>query len=89
MSSDKPRVLITGASGLIGGLTWRSLGHKYEFSGLNRRALPEIPNTPGDISDFDTILPAFEGCDMVFYIANYTGYANSWYMHLNMGIIAS
>jgi len=42
MSSDKPRVLITGASGLIGGLTWRNLGHKYEFSGLNRRAVPEI-----------------------------------------------
>jgi len=72
MSSDKPRVLITGASGLIGGLTWRNLGHKYEFSGLNRRAVPEMPNTQADISDFDAILPAFEGIDMVVHMARQT-----------------
>ena len=89
MSSDKPKVLITGASGLIGGLTWRNLGHKYEFSGLNRRAVPEIPNTQADISDFDAILPAFEGIDMVVHMANYTGDADSWDMHLNMGIIGT
>ncbi|MCI0771313.1 MAG: NAD(P)-dependent oxidoreductase [Chloroflexi bacterium] len=89
MSGDKPRVLITGASGLIGGLTWRNLGHKYEFSGLNRRAVPEIPNTQADISDFDAILPAFKGIDMVVHMANYTSDAHSWDKHLQMGIIGS
>ncbi len=64
MASNRPKVLITGASGLIGGLTWRNLGHKYKFSGLNRMAVPEIPNTQADISDFDAILPAFKGIDM-------------------------
>ena len=89
MSSDKPRVLITGASGLIGGLTWRNLSHKYEFSGLNRRAVPEIPSTQADISDFDAILPAFNGIDMVVHMANYTSDAHSWDRHLQMGIIGT
>ena len=43
--SKKPKVLVTGASGLIGGLIWKNLGHKYEFSGLNRSPLKEIPTT--------------------------------------------
>ncbi|MDP6455676.1 MAG: NAD(P)-dependent oxidoreductase [SAR202 cluster bacterium] len=89
MSENKPKVLITGASGLIGGLTWRNLGDKYEFSGLNRRAVPEIPNTQADITDFDAILPAFEGIDMVVHMANYTADESSWDMHLNMGIIGT
>ena len=33
--SEKIKVLITGASGLIGGLVWKNLGDKYEFSGGN------------------------------------------------------
>ena len=89
MSGDNPRVLITGASGLIGGLTWRNLSHKYEFSGLNRRAVPEIPNTQADISDIDAILPAFKGIDMVVHLANYTSDAYSWDEHLEMGIIGT
>jgi nucleoside-diphosphate-sugar epimerase len=89
MTSDKPKVLITGASGLIGGLTWRNLGHKYEFSGLNRRAVPEIPTTQADISNLEAILPAFKGIDMVVHMANFTGDADSWDMHLNMGIIGT
>ena len=89
MAGDKPRVLITGASGLIGGLMWRSLGNKYEFSGLNRRAVPEIPNTQADIADFNAILPAFEGIDMVVHMANYTSEVHSWDKHLRMGIIGT
>jgi nucleoside-diphosphate-sugar epimerase len=89
MSSDKPKVLITGASGLIGGLTWRHLGDKYEFSGLNRRAVPEIPNTQADIANFDAILRAFEGIDMVVHMANYTSDVDSWDLHLNSGIVGT
>jgi len=40
-----PKVLITGASGLIGGLTIAGLGHKYEFSGLSRRPVARAPST--------------------------------------------
>lgn len=34
---EKKKVLITGASGLIGGLTIARLSDKYDFSGLSRR----------------------------------------------------
>jgi len=89
MADDEPRVLITGGNGLIGGLTWRSLGHKYELSSLNRRAVPEIPTMKSDISDFDAILPAFKGIDMVVHMANYTSDAYSWDKHLEIGIIGT
>ncbi len=89
MADDKPKVLITGASGLIGGLTWRNLGHKYEFSGLNRRDVPEIPTTQADISDLDTILPAFKGIDMVVHMANYMGGGDSLDAHVQGAIIGA
>jgi nucleoside-diphosphate-sugar epimerase len=73
----KPKVLITGASGLIGRLTIAALGDKYEFSGLNRRPVPEIPCLQADISDARAIQPAFAGMDMVLHLAAYTG-ADNW-----------
>ena len=85
MASNRPKMLITGASGLIGGLTWWNLGHKYKFSGLNRMAVPEIPNTQADISDFDAILPAFKGIDMVVHMANYIRDVHSWDKPLQTG----
>ena len=45
------KVLITGASGLIGGLTIKHLGEKYEFSGLSRRPVAGIPHLVADITD--------------------------------------
>jgi nucleoside-diphosphate-sugar epimerase len=69
----KPKVLITGASGLIGRLTIAGLGKKYEFSGLNRRPVPGIPCLQADISDAAAIKPAFRGMDMVLHLAAYTG----------------
>ena len=54
----KPKVLITGASGLIGRLTIAGLGDKYDFSGLSRRPAPEIPCLQADVSDATAIRPA-------------------------------
>ena len=101
MSSLKYNVLVTGASGLLGGLTVKHLKHKYEFSALNRSKTAEsshtrspemdttIPWTQADISDFDAMAPAFEGIDMVVHLANYTADADSWENHLNAGIIGT
>ncbi len=66
------KVLITGASGLIGGLVLEGLGHKYEFSALNRRKVEAIPCHQADISDLEAILPAFEGIHTVVHLAAYT-----------------
>ena len=73
----KPKVLITGASGLIGRLTIAALKDKYEFSGVNRRPVPGIPCLQADIADAEAIKPAFRGMDMVLHLAAYTG-ADNW-----------
>ena len=70
------KVLVTGASGLIGGLVLEGLGHKYEFSALNRRKVEAVPCHQADISDLEAILPAFEGIHSVVHLAAYT--RGSW-----------
>ncbi len=83
------KVLVTGASDLIGGLVVKNLADKYEFSALNRRSVEGVPYTQADIADFDTILPAFEGVDMVVHMAGYTSDAETWEKHLSAGIIGT
>lgn len=78
MTTPKKKVLITGASGLIGGLVLKNLGHKYDFSALNRRPVEGIPCLQADISDFDEILPAFEGIDTVLHLSAYTEDVYEW-----------
>ncbi len=75
---SKPKVLITGASGLIGRLTISGLGHKYEFSGLSRRPVADIPHVQADITDRAAISPAFAGMDMVLHLAAYTQNVHEW-----------
>ena len=88
-STNKKKVLVTGGSGLIGGLVVKHLGDKYEFSALNRRRVESIPCTQADIADYDAILPAFKGIDMVVHMANYTSDSDSWENHLSAGIVGT
>jgi nucleoside-diphosphate-sugar epimerase len=67
------KVLITGASGLIGGLTIEHLGDKYEFSGLSRRPVAGIPHLASDITEAEAIKPAFVGMHTVLHLAAATG----------------
>lgn len=67
--TEKPKVLVTGASGLIGGLVIRDLGHKYELYGLSRRPVTGIPHTLADITDFEAVREASRGMDMVLHLA--------------------
>lgn len=67
------KVLVTGASGLIGGIVLDRMAGKYAFSGLNRRAVPGISSVQADIADFEAMRPAFEGIDTVVHLAGYTG----------------
>jgi nucleoside-diphosphate-sugar epimerase len=76
--ADKPKVLITGASGLIGGLVIRDLADKYEFSGLSRRVVPGIPHTQASIEDFEAVRKASKGMDMVLHLAAETQDYDDW-----------
>ena len=74
----RPKVLVTGASGLIGGLTLEGLGEKYEFSALNRRPVEGVPCLQADIADADAIRPAFDGINMVLHLSAYTDDGQDW-----------
>ena len=74
----KSKVLITGASGLIGGLVLENLSEKYDFSALNRRKVEGIHFRQADISNLDEILPAFEGIDTVLHLSAYLADVNDW-----------
>jgi nucleoside-diphosphate-sugar epimerase len=80
----KPKVLVTGANGLIGGLTVRGLGDKYEFSGFSRHAVEGIPYTVGDVRDLDALRRAVAGQDMVLHLAGETHNIDSWDDHFQI-----
>ena len=69
------KVLITGMSGLIGGLLKDHLLESggYELTALNRRSVDGIPTVQADIADLDAIQPAFEGQEVVVHLAAYLG----------------
>jgi nucleoside-diphosphate-sugar epimerase len=89
MVASKPKVLVTGASGLIGGLVLDSLSGKYEFSSVNRRKVEGIPCLQADIADLEAILPAFEGMDMVLHLSAYTEDINEWGGTLSVNIVGT
>ncbi len=65
------KVLITGMSGLIGGILrnhLESLGG-YELTALNRRAVEGVRTVQASIADLDAIRPSFEGQDVVVHLA--------------------
>lgn len=72
----KPKVLVTGSSGLVGQMTIAALKQKYDFSGLSRRPCEGIPNWEVDIVDAEAIKPAFKSQDMVLHLAAYCGEDN-------------
>ena len=64
------KILITGMSGLIGGLAGRKLAGSYEVSALGRSQVEGFPTTVTDIGDgIDGILPALDGIDTVVHMA--------------------
>ena len=79
------KVLITGMSGLIGGLLKDHLLNegRYELKALNRNYVEGVENHQADISDLDAIKPAFGGQDVVVHLAAYLGSQGWQWQHDN------
>ena len=69
--ADKKKVVITGSGGKIGSVLRGALGDKYEFSGIDRVSSsdPNFESLTAELTNFNGILPAFEGKDTVVHLA--------------------
>lgn len=69
----RKKILVTGMSGLIGGLAGRHLAVANDVVALNRRPVEGFTTITADINDLAAISPAFEGVDVVVHMAAYLG----------------
>lgn len=72
-----PRVLVTGADGLIGSIVRRHLSERQTLSYLTHHRVG-FSSHVGDISDLQTIRPAFEGMDAVVHLAAAASVDDPW-----------
>lgn len=92
MPTPKPQVLVTGSSGLIGGVVIRALGATYDFTGLDLgkpASAPDILTTTADVSNFAAIRPAFDGMDAVVHLAADPNMHGAWETMLPNNIVAT
>ena len=77
-------------SGLIGGLLRRHLEGLggYDLTALNRRLVEGVKCFQADISDLESIAPAFEGQDVVVHLAAYLG-SDDWEGQLSGNIVGT
>lgn len=63
-------VLVTGAGGAIGGTILEYLGddEAYSFRYLDTETLPDRNTVVADVTDYESIRPAFDGHDAVVYL---------------------
>jgi nucleoside-diphosphate-sugar epimerase len=87
-NTGRPRVLVTGSEGLIGGILRERLADRFELTALTRDAAP-FPSHIGDISDLDSILPAFEGVQSVVHLAASAAVGSSWEQVLKNNLIGA
>ena len=83
------KVLVTGLSGLIGGLLLEGSTDKYELSGLNRRPVEGVPCLQADIRDAAAIRPVFEGQDVVVHLSAIARAGIAWEEALETNLIGT
>ncbi len=83
------KVLITGLAGKIGGIIRKNLSDEYDLSGLDLVATNGYVSQIGDLSDLESILPAFTGIDTVVHLAADPNHQGSWESNLKNNIIGT
>lgn len=73
MADRHKTVLVTGMSGIIGGVAGSDLARDHKVRALNRRPVEGFETVTADITDLKAIKPAFVGIDTVVHMAAYLG----------------
>jgi nucleoside-diphosphate-sugar epimerase len=87
----RPRVLVTGANGLIGGFlmnAWRAPDSRFEPVGLARQGGPNA-DVVADITDLDALTAACEGIDAVVHMAASSAVGSPWEAVLESNLIGT
>ena len=66
---SRKRIVVTGMSGLIGGIMRRELESDYELVAVNRREVAGVECHQADVANFEAIRAAFDGADCVLHLA--------------------
>jgi nucleoside-diphosphate-sugar epimerase len=89
-SSNQPKkILVTGMSGLIGGLVGKALACRYKIRALNRRPVEGVECVTADIGDFASIRPAFDEIDTVIHLAAYAHEDDQLENHVHTNIVGT
>lgn len=79
MTERRKRVLVTGAEGQIGGAMREYLPQREDFDvRFMTRTPKDFESVIGDVSDLESILPAFEGVDVVVHMAGKSSISATW-----------
>jgi nucleoside-diphosphate-sugar epimerase len=88
-SSDRRRrVLITGADGRIGRVLRSGLADRYELRSLTHKPAP-FDSFVGDVTDLESIRPAFDGVDAVVHLAGNPSVRATWDAVLPANIVGT
>ncbi len=75
---SEPRVVVTGAAGLIGRILWKSLGERWELVGIDKRPDPAAGIVEGSILDQKTVSCLMDGATAVVHLGASSDVGAPW-----------
>mgnify|MGYP001488789315 FL=1 len=80
-------ILITGGAGLVGSVLTNGLKDKFNIRILDIKNVEGVDSYVGDISELDSIMPAFKDVDTVVHLAGDRRVHGEWESILNNNIV--
>jgi len=87
--TQKRKVLVTGAAGVIGQAFIHHLGETYDIFGIDLKEAPGTPTLVANINDLSAIAGAFEGMDAVVHLAATISVDSPWDAVLQANLIGT
>lgn len=81
------RVMVTGMSGVVGGIAGRGLAARYDIVSLGVSAVSGVASVVADLRDVEAMAGAFDGVDTVLHFAAYC--AGDAQRHIDVNIRGS
>jgi nucleoside-diphosphate-sugar epimerase len=89
VTTELPKVLLTGGAGLIGSIMVNSLSDEYEFSSFDLKEAEGIRSIVGNLDDLSAVEEAVAGHDAVVHLAADTRVSADWESTLKNNFIST